>query len=280
MAISCTCIRQKTMNTPSSSSNPGYAYDSAGLTHPGNARTVNQDALLERPDLGIWLVADGVGGHSHGEWASRAVVDAVNGLRPEDLHLGQVEAVRQRLAAANARLVELGQRESQASIIGSTVAALTLHASTCTCLWAGDSRVYGFRGGQLARLTQDHSEVEMMVERGLLSAAEALHHPKANVIHRAIGRSEVLDLDERSYDLSPHDRFLLCSDGLSKELAEEEIALLLQGGDCRACCQRLMDAVLSRQCLDNVAIVVVDVERQHQTTDTVQMRSPFGRNPS
>lgn len=258
--------------------NQGYSYASAGLTHPGNVRKVNQDALLESPDLGIWLVADGVGGHSHGEWASHAVVDAVNSLQQPELRLGVVEAVRQKLEQVNAQLVNIGQQQDTATIIGSTVAALVLYGNTGTCLWAGDSRVYGLRAGRLARLTHDHSEVEQMVERGELSPAEALHHPKANVINRAIGQSLALELDARSYDLSPLDRFLLCSDGLTKELSDEEIAELLQGGDCRDCCQRLMDAVLSRPCQDNVAIIVVDVARQPQTTDTIQLQVPLARN--
>ena len=236
-----------------------FQFASAGSTHPGRVRGLNQDAFLALPELGVWVVADGVGGHQRGDAASRAIVDAIAALGRAALRESLAESVRRTILTVNHRLIEVAEEAGPGTVIGSTVAVLVAQGEQCVCLWAGDSRIYGLRQGRLARLTRDHSEVEDLVERGRLSPAEAMQHPGANIIYRAVGNSDDLDLDARVYDVYLHDKFLLCTDGLTKEVSDEEIAAVLSAGNCHENCRALMELVLSRPCRDNVAVVVVDV---------------------
>jgi len=238
-----------------------FAFSSCGRSHPGHARAVNQDAYLELPRFGVFAVADGVGGHQRGDTASKAVVDGIAGLlsaeRPDDL----AEAVRMRILEVNRQLYELARELGPDSIVGTTVAALVAEEGRCVCLWAGDSRIYGMRHGKLKRLTRDHSQVEQLVDQGYLTPDEALRHPHANVIYRAVGMSRDLEIDAVVYDLYAQDKFLLCTDGLTKEVKDQEISAVLAGGTCRENCRDLVDLALGRPCRDNVAVVVVDVEQ-------------------
>lgn len=257
-----------------------FQFASAGSTHPGRVRTLNQDAFLALPELGVWVVADGVGGHQRGDAASRAIVDAVAALGRAALRESLAESVRQAILTVNHRLVEIAEESGPGTVIGSTVAVLVAQGEQCVCLWAGDSRIYGLRGGRLARLTRDHSEVEELVEQGRLSASEALRHPGANIIYRAVGNSDDLELDARVYDVYLHDKFLLCTDGLTKEVGDEEIAAILSHGNCHENCRTLMELVLSRPCRDNVAVIVVDVNAAGESEDTIPLvRMDAGRPP-
>jgi len=248
-----------------------FVLTSAGSTHPGRVRQVNQDAYVALPELGVWVVADGVGGHQRGDVASKAVVDAIatlaSPIRPDNL----TEAVRHKILSVNRQLVQVAQDSSPGTVIGSTVAALVVEGHQCVCLWAGDSRVYGFRGGKLSRLTRDHSQVEELVEQGQLSAAEAMQHPEANVIYRAVGQSEDLEVDAIVYDIHYRDKFLLCTDGLTKELGDKEIAAVLANGDCHQNCRDLMARALGRECRDNIAIVVVDIDPPLDNDKTISV---------
>jgi protein phosphatase len=238
-----------------------FVFHSAGTTHPGRVRAVNQDAFVDRPRQGVWAVADGVGGHQQGEAASQTLVSAIAEIAIAPTHEPLVEAVRQRIIAVNQELVDRAQALGGDTLIASTIALMVAEGSRCICLWAGDSRIYGFRGGRLTRLTRDHSQVEQLVEQGVISAQEAMHHPDANVILRAVGQTRTLELDAVVYDLYDCDKFLLCTDGITKELEEHEIAAILATGDCRENCEQLLQLALSRACGDNIALVVVDARR-------------------
>lgn len=239
----------------------GLTFKSAATTHPGRVRTVNQDAFIELPDQGVWAVADGVGGHQQGEAASQAVVDAIAEIASASPVGTLVEAVRQCILDVNRELIEHAHAMGPGALIASTVVVMVAEAGRCICLWAGDSRIYGFREGRLARLTRDHSHVERLVEQGILSREEALHHPEANIILRAVGREDNLELDMAVYDLYAQDKFLLCSDGLTKELSDDEIAAILAQGDCQANRDQLLQLALSRNCADNLALIIVDVRQ-------------------
>ncbi len=235
-----------------------YHFTSAGATHPGCVRDVNQDAFLADPETGLWVVADGVGGHAHGDTGSRLLVDTIKAaLPPQSQSLA--ETVRHAMLDANRQLVAMASQIGPATVIGSTVAALIAQAQQCICLWAGDSRIYGLRRHKLSRLTRDHSEVEEMVAHGSLAAADSLQHPNANIISRAVGQHNNLEIDGCMYDLYPSDRLLLCTDGLTKELADQEIETMLQQDSCRQACDNLMNLALERGCHDNITIVIVDI---------------------
>ena len=231
----------------------------AARTHVGNVRRLNEDAILSLPEAGLWVVADGMGGHEAGDLASQSITDALRDGVPGE-HLDErVDETTHRLLSCNVMLyLEAQQRGS--GIIGSTVVALVGQGNRGTFVWAGDSRGYRFRGGVLEQLTEDHSRMQEMIASGVLTAEEARHHPQNNVVTRAVGATEVLEVSTVSFDVQINDVFLLCSDGLTGELPDAEIEDLLRAGDCQHSVDGLLDAALSGEARDNVSAIVVQVQ--------------------
>ena len=227
-----------------------FRWQSASCSHVGMVRRINEDSLLDQPERGLWAVADGMGGHTLGDVASRMVVDAL-------AHLSDANAddIRNCLADVNRRLMkEAAMRDVQ--VIGSTVVVLHASGSRCSCIWAGDSRIYRYRDGMLQQLTRDHSHVEELVARGLLSPDEASRHPGRNLITRAIGVADLLELEQSDTEVRAGDMFLLCSDGLSNEVDAAQMAVLLARNDCRLAARRLVEEALEHGGRDNVTVVV------------------------
>ena len=236
------------------------ALRSAGRTHEGRVRRLNEDSLLEAPQLGLWAVADGMGGHEAGEVASRRVVDALAALPAPASGFGFVRDVSEALQRANAELIEYAAGR-HTDVVGSTVVVLLAVDGHWACLWAGDSRGYLFRDGRLARLTRDHSLVQELVDKGALTPAEAHASRRANVITRAVGVDAALDLEMAQGPIRLGDTFLLCSDGLTGVLDDGEIeGLLARVPDPQACAGRLVEAALDRGAPDNVTAVLVRAE--------------------
>jgi protein phosphatase len=227
-----------------------FHWQSASCSHVGRVRRINEDALLDQPERGLWAVADGMGGHTLGDVASRMVVDALARL-PDAGAAG----IRDCLADVNRRLMkEAAMRDVQ--VIGSTAVVLAASGSRCNCIWAGDSRIYRYRDGVLQQLTRDHSHVEELVARGLLSPAEASRHPGHNLITRAIGVADLLEVEECDTEVQAGDMFVLCSDGLSNEVDAQQMAALLARQDCGLAAQRLVEEALEHGGRDNVTVVV------------------------
>lgn len=202
-----------------------YRWSSAAITHVGAVREVNEDNQIEKPEIGLWVVADGMGGHSAGDVASAMVVDELAAIRRTGSNEDFIKRVIDVLSITNQKLRQLAfQKFNKQTVMGTTVAVLIIHANRFTILWAGDSRVYRFRSQQLEQLTRDHSQVNDMLDSGLLSSDEIEDHPLANVITRAIGAAQTLNLDRIDGELKHGDIFMLCSDGLNKELTDQEIA--------------------------------------------------------
>ena len=234
-----------------------WRFQCSATTHPGAVRLHNEDSYVNRPDLGLWAVADGAGGHQAGEVASRIIADALNSVSTGIDGAELLAEVRHCLARAhNALLREAARRGPQAMIV-STIVALLLRDDYYACLWAGDSRAYLLRGQRFRQLTRDHSLVQELFDAGAISAAEALHHPSANIITRAIG-AEGLELDKVTDRLFPGDRFLLCTDGLFKALPERELAELL-AADEDIIADQLVIAGLRAGAADNLTAVTVEV---------------------
>ncbi len=238
---------------------PGFVIQSADATHVGHVRKHNEDACLDRPDLGLWVVADGMGGHQAGDLASRLIVDLLGEMAlPRDAG-SFIAEVRARLGEANRRLVAEARQRGGDAVIGSTVVAFLSFGAYFACLWAGDSRLYRLRDGALQQLTRDHSQVQEMVDAGLLDPAAAERHPLANIVTRAVGAAPELELDKVTDRLAAEDLFLLCSDGLSKMVADAEIAEVLARTPVAAAPQALIDAALAHGGKDNVTAVAIRI---------------------
>lgn len=233
-------------------------WHSSARSDVGRVRKINEDSHLDSGKFGLWVVADGMGGHAAGDLASSSIVAALADIAMPDSLSQLVDVVEERLFAVNRQLRdEAARREGQ--MIGSTVVALLAWRRHCICLWAGDSRVYRLRAGILEQLTRDHSQVEEMIDQGELLREDAASHPAANVITRAVGADDELFIDLALYDLEAGDCFLLCSDGLYKEVADEEIAIHLAAHGVEEASQALLNLALDRGARDNVTVIVVQV---------------------
>ncbi|HEY8608950.1 MAG TPA: protein phosphatase 2C domain-containing protein [Noviherbaspirillum sp.] len=245
-----------------------FRWTSCSCSHVGLVRQVNEDACLEQADRGLWAVADGMGGHTLGDLASRLVVESLNQLPPAaNLEKFMLDA-RDRLQTVNRQL--RGEAAARGvRIIGSTVAALLAHGSRFGCLWAGDSRIYLYRDQRLQRLTRDHSQIEEMKARGNLGDDDVLAHVARNLITRAVGVADVLELDERVMELNDGDVFLLCSDGLSNEVSEQELSEVLEDGNCEQATRLLVDLALQRGGHDNISVVATRAKDLYGSEKTV-----------
>jgi protein phosphatase len=236
-----------------------FRWTSAALTHPGLVREINEDSFLEMPKRGLWAVADGLGGHSRGDVASRMVVESLSTLPAPSGMQQFIADVQDRLQAVNRQLLaEAVVRD--VSIIGSTAVVLLAMDRHCAFLWAGDSRLYLMRNAALRLLTRDHSQVEELKSRGALSGDEARLYPSNNMITRAVGATDTLDLDLEMLSAMDGDTFLLCSDGLSNSVNERDVAGILATRDCEQAAERLIDMALQGGGRDNISVVVVRAE--------------------
>lgn len=239
-------------------SEQAFGFETHSLSDVGCVRSVNEDSVLTLPEAGVWLVADGMGGHAAGDFASQTIVQEIGGMGMPASGEDRKARVMDRLDRANRRILahaaELGR-----GAIGSTIAALLIHDTRFSCVWAGDSRVYRLRAGALTRASRDHTEVQELIDAGQITAAQAADWPRKNVITRAIGVTEALECDVIEGQVAADDVFLLCSDGLTEYFDDPEIEARLQaeGGDLEALCAGLVATALERGGKDNVSVVLV-----------------------
>lgn len=204
-------------------------------------------------ELGAWVVADGMGGYRDGDVASCMVCDAFVDMQPAARLDDMVRVVRDRLSDVNRHLFKAATRLINPVVSGSTVAVLLARRTTCAVLWAGDSRVYRLRAGQMMQLTTDHT---WAAELNLQNPGEEADH----AITRAVGGEGTLSLDVRRDRVRLGDRYLLCSDGLTHELPDDVIAQLLGRGDVGDSANALIEATLRTGARDNVTVVVVEAQ--------------------
>ncbi|MBK8507676.1 MAG: protein phosphatase 2C domain-containing protein [Candidatus Competibacter sp.] len=262
--------------------NKAFQWSSAGRSHVGMVRSINEDACLVLPEVGLWAVADGMGGHEAGDIASQMIVETLQQIPPPADWDSFLTSVRAGLKDVNRRLREESAQRYHHRTIGSTVVVLLLHGGRCACLWAGDSRIYRMQNGQLQQLTRDHSHVQELVDQGLIAFEDAHRHPLANVITRAVGSADDLPIDEAIYPLQAGDMFLLCSDGLNKTVSDEEIARLLAHSNYNSqeAVKAFIHLALMRDASDNVTTVVVNVteaagsQTPAQTADALENQIP------
>jgi len=230
---------------------------SVGVSDTGRVRRVNEDAFLERPDIGLWVVADGMGGHSRGDVASRMVCDTLAALPAQHSGLGLLHAVREALMDVHDALVQEARAMGGDQTMGTTVVALLINNGHYACVWAGDSRCYVLRDGELGRLTHDHSVVQDMIDAGTLDESQAESHPLANVVTQALGAPVDLALSTVHGPLRRGDLLLLCSDGLTRMVPEADVAHLLREDGLEATHSLVAQAVRAGG-RDNVTVIVVD----------------------
>ena len=235
----------------------------ASRSDVGKVRSNNEDALLARPQVGLWAVCDGMGGYERGEWASDRITSALGAAPVSGDFDADTAAIAAAIHGANAAIY--AEAHGSGGPMGSTVVALLVSGRRFAVLWAGDSRAYLLRGGELHRLSRDHSQVQEMVDRGLLTAEEARGHPMSNILTRAAGVEPGLALDAIADEVEVGDVFLLCSDGLHGVVSDTEIvrALTLRPHDA---CESLVDLTLSRGAPDNVTVIAVACEEVTRLT--------------
>jgi serine/threonine protein phosphatase Stp1 len=234
---------------------PPLRIESWARTHQGCVRSHNEDSHLASDRAGLWAVADGMGGHEGGEWASGRIVQALDrvdaGAGFEAMCAAAAAAIRE---ANGEILVEARARGRQ---MGSTAAVLVAAGARYAILWVGDSRAYLMRGGRLALLSRDHSQVQEMVARGLLSAEQAIGHPMGHILSRAVGVQTEVEVDRVEGEVEGGDIFLLCSDGLHGVIADAEIERHLAREAPDRALDRLVALALERGAPDNVTGVAV-----------------------
>ena len=250
-----------------------FRWTSSARSDAGRVREINEDSCLDQSALGRWAVADGMGGHAVGDLASRLVIDALSRLTPPVSMKSFVADARARLQTANRQLREEAARR-QVQRIGSTVVALLACDRFCGYIWAGDSRLYLLREGSLRQLTRDHSQVEALKSLGVLTEEEARHHPAQHMITRAVGATDLLELDDDVIEVADGDVFLLCSDGLSNEVSEDDMLAVMSNAACANACEELVDMALARGGRDNITAVVARAEDPNAADKTLLNPSP------
>ena len=232
-------------------------FECASRTNVGLKRKINEDSILAETERGLWVVADGMGGHEAGEIASAMVTDALRCLPAvaglDELAGLAVEALRQ----VNCELIELARSGERDQTIGTTVVGLVVADGSYRCFWMGDSRAYLLRGGEIARVSHDHSLVQNLIDAGMLKPDEAETHANANLITRAVGVAESVEVDIVSGEAKAGDLFLLASDGLTRVVPDEELAAELQRGSLDEVADRLIETVLERGAPDNVSLIII-----------------------
>lgn len=239
-------------------------FETGAGTHVGRVRKSNEDAFLALPELGLWAVADGVGGYEAGQIASSTVTAMLETIGPAVSQPDQVARFAARILAANDRIHEIST-ERDGGPMGSTIAALLVFKQSFACLWAGDSRVYLIRRQQIAQLSRDHSEVQELLDSGSLTIEQAAAYPRRNVITRAVGIFDDPGLEARNGEIEPGDVFVICSDGLTGHVSDGEILAVVDGRRSQEACDILIARTLERGARDNVSIIVVRCHRAEAT---------------
>ena len=247
-----------------------------GRTDVGRRRKVNEDSFLVAPDASLYAVCDGMGGHNAGEVASRMAIETLlafvekSAVEKEitwpwglDANLSfDANRIKTAIKLANSRVYQAADNREELTGMGTTVVAAVVSANVLTIGSAGDSRCYLVRDGQLKQLTRDDSWVSAALGEGILNSDDVEHHPLRNVITKAVGARDTIDLDVMEHTLQPGDVAMLCSDGLHGMINDQEIARLLVPvpESLEEASARLVDAANAAGGRDNVTVVLLRYE--------------------
>jgi len=238
-----------------------FRISSNGVTHVGHVRAKNEDSILLLPEENLWAVADGMGGHHAGDFASQTITQNL-GLFKQQVNLDDsILLLEENVINSNTIIRRKSETLGRNATIGSTVVCLYIWRNYAFTFWAGDSRLYRFRNNKIERLTEDHSYVEELVKMGKIDARDAESHPAANVVLKAVGIDELLRMDLDYFELLDDDIFIICSDGLYKDMEERAMVPIIQEntGDMDALTQALLVASLNAGGTDNTSIIALKV---------------------
>lgn len=251
----------------------------SAASHPGLMRNNNEDCFLSQPEHGLWLVADGMGGHEAGEVASAIVRDTIERETQENPNISLLDSIQH----AHTSILSSALKGIGAPGMGSTVVALKSNSEKYQVAWVGDSRAYLWTptrdGGRLEQLSVDHSYVQMLVETGVIRPEDAEFHPEKNIITQCLGMQELTQVrvDCVEHQWQKDQWILLCSDGLTDEVSDKTIAqILCESQNCLAAVDQLLHAALTSGGRDNITLQIIESPlRDHHSRQGLWQWVPY-----
>ncbi|MEL6997508.1 MAG: protein phosphatase 2C domain-containing protein [Pseudomonadota bacterium] len=235
----------------------GFRIESEGASDPGRVRKLNEDSYLIKPEVGLWVVADGMGGHDAGDFASQTLVAELEGISKAESAPALLTAIEDKVIVANKTLRETAEQRGPGTVIGCTLAALVIFEDAYACVWSGDSRVYRVRYSRIEQITRDHTEAQELVDRGTITAEEARTWPRKNVITRAIGVFDEPELEMVQGRVEHGDVFVICSDGLTEHVEDHEIERFALRRPLDRAVDSMISTTLERGAKDNVTVIQI-----------------------
>jgi serine/threonine protein phosphatase PrpC len=238
-----------------------FQISSHGVSDTGHVRTKNEDSILVHEDENVWIVADGMGGHHAGDFASQTITNNLSLFKQHASLDDSILLLEENILNSNAVIRKKSSKLGRNATIGSTVVCVYVWQNLLFALWAGDSRLYRFRDNSLERLTEDHSYVEELVRMGKLEARDAEEHPAANVVLKAVGIDDQLCIDFEYFELQDGDIYIICSDGLYKDLEESKIEPIIDSHseNMHKLAEALLRASLDAGGTDNTSIITIKI---------------------
>ncbi|MEM7210971.1 MAG: protein phosphatase 2C domain-containing protein [Pseudomonadota bacterium] len=235
----------------------GFRIESEGATDPGKVRSLNEDSFIVKPEVGLWAVADGMGGHDAGDFASQTLVEELGKIDEMASAPALLSAIEEGVITANKTLRDAAEERGGGSVIGCTLAALVIFEDAYACVWSGDSRVYRVRYNRIEQITRDHTEAQELVDRGTITPEEAKTWPRKNVITRAIGVFDEPELEMVQGRVEHGDIFVICSDGLTEHVEDHEIERFALRRPLGHAIDSMISTTLERGARDNVTVIQI-----------------------
>ena len=250
-------------NLPNTEPATIFQITSNGVTHVGRVRAKNEDSILLLPEENLWAVADGMGGHHAGDFASQTITQNLGLYKQQQSLDDSILLLEENVINSNTIIRRKSESLGGNATIGSTVVCLYIWRNFAFTFWAGDSRLYRYRNNKLERLTEDHSYVEELVKMGKIDARDAEAHPAANVVLKAVGIDDLLRMDFESFEIRDEDIFIICSDGLYKDMEERAIlqVILENTENMDSLTQNLLTSSLNAGGTDNTSIIAIKVSQ-------------------
>ena len=254
------------------------ALEIASHTDPGMVRSHNEDSIASVPDQGLVVLADGMGGYNAGEVASgmattvlttelRQLLDehAPHEVDPQSGHKAALKMLQQQIAKANTSIYQASQSQPQYAGMGTTLVVALFYDNKVMVAHIGDSRLYRLRGSEFSQVSKDHSLLQEQIDAGMLTKEQAKHSSNKNLVTKALGIDPAVEPEIHEYDTQPGDIYLLCSDGLSDMVSDEDIGMTLQalGANPNLAAQQLVQMANDNGGRDNVSVILVKVLREY-----------------